>query len=409
MNKKLLHPSIPLKRALNQFLVISYGLGTILGAGIYVLIAKVSAHAGVFMPFSFLLAAVIALFTAISYAELSSRYPKSAGEAYYVREAFRTPVLSALIGWLVAFTGIATAAVLCHGFAAYFGLFVNLPLWLIFLGFVLLITSIAIWGISQSAVIIMLITLVEVAGLLFIIFLGVDKLDTLPSLWQMASDKPALWWGTITGALIAFYAFIGLEDMVNIAEEVKEPESTLPSSILWTLTLSTVLYFLVACAFLAVLPIDKLAQSNAPFAYFVQSKGYSSTLISLIGMIAIANGAIAQVIMSSRIIYGMAKQNNAPGIFSSVSPSTKTPAMASLMVLLLVILFALFFDIETLAQMASAVILFVFIFIHASLLFLKSAAKQRLKKETRVYSIMFPIIGLILSVVFLTLQIYSYF
>jgi APA family basic amino acid/polyamine antiporter len=407
MNHHKINPTIPLKRVLNKSMVTFYGLGTILGAGIYVLIAHVTTYAGAFMPFAFLIAALIAFFTAISYAELSSRYPKSAGEAYYVREAFKRQWLSGLIGWLVVLTGLVSASVLSIAFAHYCMIFIKLPPWLLISTFILSMTALAIWGISESMRFILYVTLLEIAGLLWIIFAGFPHFSVLPALWKTAALEPSLYWGTIAGAFIAFYAFVGIEDMVNIAEEVKTPEQTLPSSILWALIITTLLYFLVACSVIAVLPVQALASSKAPLALFIHAKGYPAGIIAFIGLIAITNGALAQIIMASRILYGMAKQNNAPSIFSAVSPNSQTPVIASITVMIAVLILSLSIHIEKLAQLTSSIILFVFIMMHLSLIVIK-IKKPNVKKHTKTYPIILPITGLILSISFLGLQLYYF-
>ncbi|MDI9819247.1 MULTISPECIES: APC family permease [unclassified Legionella] len=397
--------SASLKRALPLPIVIFYGLGTILGAGIYVLVGKITALAGFYAPFAFLLASFIAFFTAISYAELGSRFPKSAGEAFYVQKAFQKKWLSALVGWLVVFTGVVSAAAITRGFVGYLHLFVIIPSWLAILLLVLIMGGIAIWGINESAILITLITLIEIGGLLLILFLARDNVKQLPDFWQQLSpltiqNLP----GIFSGAFLAFYAFIGFEDMVNIAEEIKNPERNLPYAIFISLGIATLLYFFVALAMLLALPLQELAHSEAPLAVFFEKKGYSPALIGLISLIAIINGAFVQIIMASRVIYGMAKQQTAPELFSHINRRTQTPVAATLLVVAIVLTLALWLKVESLAKMTSAVILCVFIMINLTLVILK------LKKETRKegrYPIFFPITGFVLSLLFLLAQIIS--
>ncbi|WP_244946900.1 APC family permease [Legionella israelensis] len=398
--------SIPLKRTLSKLAVIFYGLGTILGAGIYVLVGKVAGHAGNFAPLAFLLASFIALFSVISYAELSSRFPKSAGEAFYIQKAFENNWLSALVGWLVVFTGLVSAAVLARGFAGYLQLFVTLPVWLAMVLLVLFLGTVAIWGIKESAILIMLITLIEAGGLLFIIFLPGHELLKASNLWQAFTPASIQEWsGIFSGAFIAFYAYVGFEDMVNVAEEIKSPEKNLPPAMFWALALATLLYLLVALAIISTLSIEELTQSDAPLASFIEKKGYSPILIGLIGLIAVINGALVQMIMASRVLYGMAKQQNAPRALGWVNSFTQTPVLATVVVMLMVLVFALWFDVEDLAKITSSIMLCVFIMIHLSLI--KMKLRKTLPENEVVYSIFFPVTGAILSSFFLISQLWS--
>lgn len=402
MNKKI----IPLKRTLSLPLVTFYGLGTILGGGIYALIGKVTQYAGMHIGVVFLLAALIASFTAISYAELSSRLPLSAGEAYYVKTAFNQNWLAGLVGWMVVFTGIVSSATLVHAFAGYLKVFVPIPHWLSFIGIIFILGGLAAWGIRISAMVAMLITLIEIGGLLLVIFITGDSLKQLPSHWQQLipiSLSFKEWSGILVGAFLAFYAYIGFEDMVNIAEEIKNPAKTLPIAIFLALGMASLLYFMVGIVAVFALPIETLAKSNAPLALIIEHKGYSPILISVISLIAIINGALVQIIMSSRVIYGMAKQRNAPILFSKVHPKTQTPLFATSITMLSILIFTFLFPIETLAKTTSGIILSIFIMIHLSLIVIKMRKYRQAGAVS--YSIFFPITGAVLCSLFLLFQL----
>lgn len=393
-----------LKRALSLPLVTFYGLGTILGAGIYVLVGKVAGAAGLYMPISFLFASFIALFTGISYAELGSRYPVSAGEAHYVQQAFGKTWLSGVVGWMVVFTGIVSSATLAHGFAGYANVFLNAPDWLLTVGFVVALSLIAIWGILESAMLALIITLIEIGGLVLVIFIAGDGLAALPQrLPDLIPDLHATTWaGIYAGAFLAFYSFIGFEDIVNVAEEVKQPEKNIPRAIFWALGLATFMYIVVALVAVMALPTAELTAQTAPLAYIVASKGYSPAIIGMIGLVSIMNGALVNIIMASRVIYGMGKQGNAPALFATISKRTRTPLLATILVMLIILLFNLCLPLVTLAKTTSAVILCVFIMIHLALIKLKLTHPT--PANVRSYSILFPVIGFILSVLFLLAQ-----
>ena len=359
-----------LRRRLTLPLVILYGMGSILGAGIYVLVGKVAGMAGFYAPLSFLVAALIATLTAFSYADLSSRYPSSAGEARYVLQAFGSPWLSTIVGWSVVFTGVISAATLSRGFAGYMQVFVQLDDWLIITVLVLVFFILSVWGILESVGVAALITLVELAGLLLVILLNSESLTRTPELFSQwtALDTSGVWNGILLGAVLAFYAYLGFEDVVNVAEEVQHPEKNLPRAILWSLLGSGLLYLLISMIAVLVMPLEQLAMSKAPLADMLSRYDWSRNVISLISMLAITNGILIQIIMASRVIYGMAVQSSAPIFFSHISPQTHTPVRATLMASFLVLGFALWLPLITLAQITSMVTLFVFMLINLSLI-----------------------------------------
>ena len=242
-----------LRRSLSLNLVTFYGLGNILGAGIYVLVGKVVGEAGYLAPFSFLLASIIAGLTAFTFAELASRFPVSAGETVYVFEGFGKKQLSILVGLLIIMTGVVSAATIARGFVGYLNVFLDTPGWLSIILLLSVLGTVAIWGIMESVRMAAVLTTLEVLGLLLILFVTAPYFTDLPS--RINDFSPgwdlAVWPGIFSGAFLAFYAFVGFEDMVNVAEEVKNPQRNLPRGILLALATSTVLYVAVAFAVLA--------------------------------------------------------------------------------------------------------------------------------------------------------------
>ncbi len=363
-----------LKRSINLPLLCFYGLGTILGAGIYVLVGKVAGAAGLYAPIAFLVAALIAGLTGLSYAELSARMPRSGGEAVYVEQAFHRRWLSGLIGWGVVATGLVSAATICRGFVGYLELFVHLPELLVITLLVLAMVVLAAWGIAESVGIAAAITLLELLGLLLVVVGAGDNFATLPIRWRelVPGFEWQAWLSIAVGAFLAFYAFIGFEDMVNIAEEVKEPQRVMPRAIIIALLIATPLYVVVAVLAVLALPIDQLAESRAPLADILdQGSWVSAQWIAVISLIAALNGALVQIIMASRVVYGMARQGNAPGSMSHVNASTRTPVRATVLVGGLVWLMAILFPLVTLASITSLIILVVFAVVNLSLLSIK--------------------------------------
>ncbi len=399
-------PEQSLRRALSLPLVTFYGLGNILGAGIYVLIGKVVGEAGLFAPLSFLLAALLASLTAFTYAELSAKFPLSAGEAVYVQEGLGIGWLSSLVGILLVLAGIVSAATIMKGFAGYLRVFVPVPADVAIVLMVILLGMLAAWGIAESVAAAALVTVVEVAGLLLIIGIAVPGMATLGSL---TAELPPLAGttvlpGILMGAFLAFYAFIGFEDMVNVAEEVRQPETNLPRAILLALLISSVLYLLVSLAAITALPAERLSAADAPLAVlYTFVTGREPVLITLISMLAVVNGALIQIIMASRVCYGMARQRWLPVCFARVYPRTQTPVLATVIITVLVLLAALWFPIEMLAKATSFFLLIVFALVNLSLWRLKqhSAAGG---SDTFCVPRWVPVTGFFSSIVFVVLQ-----
>lgn len=210
---------MPLKRAITLPMLILYGTGTMLGAGIYALIGEVAAAAGVFAPYAFLIAALLAAFTGASYAEFSVRYPRSAGESAFVGAGFDSDRLALAVGLLIVISGIVSAGVMIQAIAGYAENFTSQPSLAIMFAAIALLGGLAFWGIGQSIIVIALITTLE-AGVLLLIIIAGGQLEPLPAQIPTDFDGFAVF-GLLSGAVLAFYAYIGFEDMVNVVEEVK--------------------------------------------------------------------------------------------------------------------------------------------------------------------------------------------
>ena len=396
-----------LNRIISLPLLVFYGVGTILGAGIYTLTGKIAGFSGMYAPVSFLISALIAAFVAFTYAELSSRYPKSAGEAVFVDQAFGKLWLTALIGWGVVFTGIVSAGVMAHGFYGYLSEFVIISDTASLFFYVAFIAAIAILGISLSMNIVALVTIIEITGIALILYVSQDNLQTLSVRWHefIPPFSWDIWQGIIFGAFIAFYAFIGFEDMVNVAEEVIEPEKNLPTGIIMALIIATFLYVLVSFSLVLALPIEKLANHSAPFALIIKENSQIPvSIISLISLVAILNGALVQIVMGSRVLYGLAEKGVAPRIFKTVHPKTRTPIMATVFFSTLLFIFVLWFPIVMLAKMTSFVILTIFALVNLSLCVIKLRHYSIIQDNFSVPFIV-PVIGFILCLGFFVIAI----
>jgi APA family basic amino acid/polyamine antiporter len=363
-----------LKRDVNLGLFVLYGVGNIIGAGIYVLVGKVAGEAGYLTPFAFVLAALIAGFSGLSYGELAARYPLSAGEAVYVFRAFNRRTLSVVVGLMIALAGLVSAATMARGFVGYLHEFFVVPDWLVVIVLLAALTLIALRGIAESARVAAVLTLIEVGGLLWVIAVAspnVENLGGLP-LADMIPTNSLAWQGVLGGAFLAFFAFIGFEDMVNIAEEVRHPQRTIPRGIVWAFIISTTLYVLVAMVSIATLSPAELAISEAPLAdVYSLATGRPAVLISLIGLVAVINGALIQIIMASRIFYGMSCNGWLPEFLGELNLRTHTPVRATIIAGLLTMLLALALPLMSLAKITSAMVLGVFVMINLSLLRIK--------------------------------------
>ena len=373
-------PAASLARKITLPLLTFYGLGTILGAGIYVLIGEVTLRAGIYSPLAFIVSAIIGAITAYSFARLSSMHPKSAGEAAYVLAAFDSRTFSAMVGIAVIIIGTVSAATMVRGFAGYFLSLIEMSEIVLIITIIALITAISIWGIGQSLFVAAAITIVEVGGLLFVIF-AVVNFNTAP---VMELPSPSLALNNIHvilfAAFICFYAYIGFEDIVNIAEETINPSRTLPLAILLSLLISTVIYVSLSIACAVFIPQSIFEASDAPLASIVEFKGYNPTFIAMISVIAIINGALVQQIKAARVLYGMAKQKMFFAVFKAVNQKTQTPIIATLTIAAFILLLATSFDLVTLAEITSAFTLVVFMIVQLALLLIsrRNDAAQKL-------------------------------
>jgi len=398
--------SPPLRRVLSLPLITFYGLGTILGAGIYVLVGKIAGVAGLYAPLAFLIAAAVAALTGFSYAELTSRYPRAGGESIYVQQGFGIRALSTLVGLLVAAAGLVSAATITRGFVGYLDVFVALPATLVIVAVVLVLCGLAIWGILESAWAAAIATMIEIAGLLLIIAVASPSLASLPARWPelLPAADAAAWSGIMLGAFLAFYAFIGFEDMANVAEEVQDASRNLPRAILFALALATTLYLLVALVAVLSLPPAQLAASAAPLALiFEHSTGHSPTLIAAISLFAVLNGALIQIIMASRMLYGMSAAGWLPGVFAQVSTVTGTPVIATVTAASGVLLCALALPLATLAKATSTIVLVVFALVNLALIRIKQ--RDPMPADARVYAGWIPWGGLLLSLALLAFHL----
>lgn len=388
-----------------------YGLGNILGAGIYVLIGEVASEAGSALIWSFILAGIVASLTAMTYSALASQYPVSAGAAVYTERAFKNKNLSLGIGLALAFTGIISASALLRGFDRYFQeLLSNLelldgkiPAFVAILGLLTILSLVAFRGIKESAILAVILTLIEVGGLLIIIAVAGKYGDVPMAINQSFSSLPDISpIAIMLGAFLAFYAFIGFEDMVNMAEEIKEPKTSIKKGMMLALLVATGLYILVSISALAVLSASQLGESQAPLSeVFKQATSSSLPVISLIGVFAVTNGILAQIIMSSRVLYGLAREGWLHKSMLVISPKNHTPTYATLLTVFVIAVASLLFPLATLAKITSFILLIIFSIVHIS-------ALKLIQKNDLPLSPAIPLLGLVLNSGLIILQILNW-
>ena len=368
-------PPVALRRTIGLPMLVLYGTGVTIGAGIYVLVGETVARAGQYAPASFLLSAIVMGFTAGSFAELSVRVPQAAGEAVYVENAFRRPFLTLAVGLAVLVEAMIAAAAISLGCAGYLGQLVPLPEPVLVTGIVVAMASIAAWGIKESVAIAGVMTVIEVLGLLVIIGAGLISdpcsLAKLPEAIPSLSDSVAIS-GVFAASLIAFFAFIGFDDIVNLVEEARDPHRTMPWAIGITLALVTLVYVLVSFVAVQTVPAADLATTSAPISLlFERLTGLPPLGITLIAIMATLNGVVIIIIMAARVTYGLAKEDRLPRWLGRVSPTTRTPLTATVLVAGAVLAMALYAPLDVLAETTSQVMLCVFIMVNLSLLRMK--------------------------------------
>lgn len=391
-------PALPpaLKRQLGLTLLVLYGVGITIGAGIYVLIGAVAGHAGRYAPWSFLLAAITMIFTVGSYAELATRFPVSAGEAAYVRAAFKSRPASTLTGLMTILIGIVSSATVAIGAAGYIGQFVGWPPSVIVVLVIAVLGAVASWGILESVLLASLFTLIEAGGLIAIVIAATyTGLPFGAALLQPPPFELATLSGVAYASLLAFFAFIGFEDLANVVEEAKVPHRDIPRAMVLTLLISTALYLAVAAIAVTAVPVAQLFASNAPLSLVFRAVADVSPLtISAIAIVATLNTILAQMTMAARVVYGMAKQGDLPHRLGHVHPKTATPLIATALIVLATVALALLVPFERLAESTSIATLVVFALVNLSLLRLRLGKVHSPAPHVRV-PVWVPVAGLL--------------
>lgn len=379
-----------LKRRIGLGLLTAYGVGVIVGAGIYVLVGAVAAEAGVCAPLAFVLAGAIAAPTALSYAEFSTRLPEAAGEAAFVANGLQAPWLGTLVGLVIVLAGAVSAAAVLRGGVGYLGAVTGWPAGPSVIVIGALLAVVAVVGVLESLALAAIFTVVEVIGLLLVVYAGF----TAAPVADFQFPQEIVWSGVSAGAVLAFFAFIGFEDIVNMAEEVREPERTLPRAILLSLVIASLLYALVSWAAVRTVPIDRLGASEQPLALVWQmSQGGNAAFLSLIAVVAALNGVLAQIVMASRVLFGLGRRSPWLAGFHHAHSRFGTPVRATLLVGVVVIVGALALPVADLAGFTSVLLLAVFVLVNGALI----AIKRRAPEAAFRVPMAVPVFGLVVA------------
>ena len=397
-----------LVRSLTLTHAVLYGLGVTIGAGIYVLVGLAAGRSGMHAPLAFMGAALVMAFSAASFAELGTRMPVSASEAAYVQAAFRLDWLSLGVGLLVVTTAIISAATISVGSAGYVAVFLPIPAPWIISGVVLAMGAVACLATVQSITFAGVMTLIEVAGLVLIIAAGLgygtDVVTRLPEIWPSAGDTTA-WVGIAGTALMAVFAFIGFEHLVNVAEEMKEPSRTLPRALFLTLGLTALIYGVVVWIAVTAVPPEELARSSAPLALvFERLTGLPLVTMSAIAVVATLNGVIVHMIMIARVIYGLADQGSLPKVLTRLNSVTHTPLLATAIGVGAILVLALAVPLAGLAGLTARFTLVIFAVVNLALIRIKSR-NEAPPLGTFVCPRWVPFAGLVSSVLLLAIDL----
>lgn len=396
-----------LRRAITGPLLFAFILGDVLGAGIYALMGVLSGEVGGMLWAPLLLALLLALLTAGSYAELVTKYPRAGGAAVFAERAFHSRIVSFLVGFSMMAAGVVSAAGLAIAFAGeYLHTFVDLPVIPVAMVFLAVVAALNARGIRESMGANLVMTAIEVSGLVIVIVVvslfvagGGGDLGRV----TQAPEGTAVGFAVLSGAIVAYYSFVGFETSANVIEEVKSPSKTYPKALFAALITAGVVYVLVGLASSAALPPEDLAGSSGPLLAVVEATGAGipSWLFSLIALIAVANGALLTMIMASRLAYGMAEQGLLPGALSRVLPRRKTPWVAILTTSLVAMLLTFIGDLATLAETVVLLLLFVFLSANVSVLVLR---RDRVEHDHfRVWTFV-PVLGVASCILLLSQQ-----
>lgn len=396
-----------LARKITGPLLFVFILGDVLGAGIYALMGALSAEVGGALWIPLLAALLLALLTAGSYAELVTKYPRAGGAAVFARRAYRSPIVSFLVGFCMLSAGVVSAAGLALAFSGqYLATFIDVPPIPAAMVFLALVACLNARGISESLKSNLVLTVIELSGLVIIIvavgfMLGGGGGDLSRVTEFPAGANPVL--ASLGAAIIAYYSFVGFETSANIIEEVKRPSKVYPIALFGSLLTAGFVYVLVGLASSIALPASELQDSTGPLlaVFTATGVGIPAWVFSLIALVAVANGALLTLIMASRLTFGMAEDGLLPPLLGRVLPKRRTPWVAIVVTTVVAMLLTLVGDLATLAETVVLLLLFVFLSTNIAVLVLRRDTVEH--EHFRVWSAV-PVLGALSCVLLMTQQ-----
>lgn len=402
-------PPNGLRRSVTGPLLFLFILGDVLGAGVYVLVGEVAGAAGGAVWVPLVVALGLALLTAASYAELATKHPRAGGAAVYTSRAFG-PLVGFVVGFCMLASGVVSVAALALAFGGdYLAAFVDLPVWLVAVVFLLALAALNARGIRDSLRANVVMTCIEVGGLVLVVVLGVVVLardgGDPARLTALGTAEHGPAGAVLAGTVLAFYSFVGFETSVNVAEEVRDPRRAYPRALFGALAVAGVVYLAVGVVASLVVPTDVLAGSSGPLLEVVREAGVVPLVVfAAIALVAVANGALLTGIMSSRLTYGMAADGALPAVFARVLPRRRTPWVAIVVATAASLLLALTGTVASLAATLVLLLLVVFTAVNAAVLVLRREGPGEREDEHFRTPTALPVLG-IASCVLLATQV----
>ncbi|MEE4209073.1 MAG: amino acid permease, partial [Parvularcula sp.] len=359
---------------------------------------------------AYVLAALVAVFTALSFAEVGSRIPTAAGAIDYVEQGFGNRRFGTIVGWLLVIANIVSGATITTGFVSYLSSFIEVPGWAATTGLILLMGGIAIAGMKESTLFMTITTVIGILTLGVILFLTRDAVMAAPGkmMGEFSGAGSASFTGLFAGAFLAIYSFIGFGDMAQTAEETKDVQKTLPRTIIIAMIVVFTLYVVVAMSLVGQDDMNEIASAKAPLVKAIEGKGIPTLPVAIASLFVIVNGGLTQIIAASRLLLDLGRDDRmgAPSRLGRVNETTNTPVIATVLTLAIVLALALFVPLKNLAAGTSFAILLVFSAVNAALF----AMKRKDQPENVPNMPKFvPILGVIFCLLAIAGQLWSWF
>ncbi|RSN53746.1 amino acid permease [Amycolatopsis sp. WAC 04182] len=381
-----------LKRVMGSKLLLFFVVGDIIGTGVYALTGQVAGRVGGALWLPFLIAFVVAIMTAFSYLELVGKYPQAAGAALYTHKAFKLRFLTFMVAFAVMCSGITSASSAAKAFGdTYLKEFITAPMPLVAILFVIGLALINFRGVSESVKTNVVLTCIEIGGLLIIIGVGVwavlNGSGDASRLVEFDTENQTMLVAITSATSLAFFAMVGFEDSVNMAEECKDPIRIFPKAMLWGMVIAATIYILVSVTSSLLVPADELeaAKSSALLKVLdVGAPGFPREIFSAIGLFAVINSALINMLMASRLLYGMANQRIIPKQLGTVHPFRRSPWVAIVFTSVIAIGLVSFVDISVLGGTTALLLLAVFAIVNVAVLVLRKekAAHEHFRAPT---------------------------